>query len=828
MSNPTVTIANTVPEPTDPNVERDTYSRIVYDQQKFFLYGEGEFDPAYASYDPTDQGQAFFILVPLDDALATVKPDFVAQDVWDETLFKAPSGFVAATNSVMPKIFVPSDILVDNGLNATGDKMKAFNPDDLTEDLFNWTVVGVSLDSIFEYAQIGPSPGSQYVSVKYKDDDAASSTVTLRLESPASPPTGNWETSDELVVTGAFCLMLNVVQNQPGTADPAETKNNPWTIGIAFGAVEMTINDGGSMEVKLTGGDADNTQTVNLAEGKSKGGPSQQKHVTEGTSYVILVYPTWNGLVVASGIQDSPSVVFTSSTFVYYRKTASILNAPYSTGFDPTAPAEVLVDVGAGVTSVLPSFGTQMDVTVKNCRLDLAYLPCFFSAQCWFDEWFAASDDTPDTEYEYTMYPIWTKNGTATTLDAPTVNDTTYPGPVADTSYRYVKWRMRQALPNRHGGQLFGEILRVNEDRDFPVKNGNGNFVLTWAGGTPADPSPAADWWNYITQLSVSVGIDDSSGSISVDKFGVAGQDAEPVQSIGGITIDATGGFGTVAGRIFTGLAMGVSDNDSVDGATWTIPLVGLEKKLDDIALVFAPFFDGDSLSKAFTFLAKYAGIIPDFSFAPSAVFQDLSVSDDINVARFDWKTGTSVRSALDEIMQDTNYNYVVRDGRIYLYELGGLTGLPVILGPDRSAGYDDTVIVSYDTTPDFEDLRNQIVVVGLQKVPDGQNTSLEELPIFPRIELRSNSTVPDVPWAKAIVKPISGFMSSSEYGDIADNIQSATKVYQLVGRTTIAGNADIKPYDMWGSDLVIYSVTHNMDFQAKTWTTDLEFMRTT
>ena len=250
--------------------------------------------------------------------------------------------------------------------------------------------------------------------------------------------------------------------------------------------------------------------------------------------------------------------------------------------------------------------------------------------------------------------------------------------------------------------------------------------------------------------------------------------------------------------------------------------------KLDDIALVYAPFFDGDTLSSAFTFLAKYVGIIPDFSFAPGAVTVRLSASTDINVARFDWKTGTSVRSALDEIMQDTNFNYVVRDGRIFLYRLGGLTGLPTLLGPDRSVGYDDTVIVSYDTTPDFEDLRNQIVVIGLEKVPDGQNTSVEELPIFPRIELRTNSTTPSVPWAKAIVKPISGFMDSSDYGDIADNIASATKVYQLTGRTTIAGNADIKPYDRWGSDLVIYSVTHNMDFQAKTWTTDLEFMRTT
>jgi hypothetical protein len=298
--------------------------------------------------------------------------------------------------------------------------------------------------------------------------------------------------------------------------------------------------------------------------------------------------------------------------------------------------------------------------------------------------------------------------------------------------------------------------------------------------------------------------------------------------SLGGITIDATGGFGTVPGRIFTGLALGVSNVESSGGSTWSIPLVGLEKKLDDIPLINVPFFDGFILSVAFTFLATYAGLIPDFSYAPAAVFNTLSASDDINVARFDWKTGTSVKMALDEIMQDTNYWYVVRDGYIFLYEKNGMTGIPSILGPDRSIGYTNTTIITYDTNPSFDDLRNQIVVMGLDKDASGQNTQLENLPIFPRIEVRSSVTTPDVPWAKAIMKPVSGFMSGTAISKIADNIQSTSRVYQLLGKTTIAGNALIKPYDRWGADLVIYSVAHNMDFQQKTWTTDLEFMRTT
>jgi hypothetical protein len=81
------------------------------------------------------------------------------------------------------------------------------------------------------------------------------------------------------------------------------------------------------------------------------------------------------------------------------------------------------------------------------------------------------------------------------------------------------------------------------------------------------------------------------------------------------------------------------------------------------------------------------------------------------------------------------------------------------------------------------------------------------------------------VPWAKAIVQPIPGFMEYSELENIADNIAGATKTYDLLGGLQIAGNASIKPYDLWGS-FIVYSVTHNIDLVAKSWTTSLEFMR--
>jgi hypothetical protein len=316
------------------------------------------------------------------------------------------------------------------------------------------------------------------------------------------------------------------------------------------------------------------------------------------------------------------------------------------------------------------------------------------------------------------------------------------------------------------------------------------------------------------------VGLDGSSGSIEVDKYGFAGQGASATQSIGAITIDAGGGYGTTSGNIFYGLAMGIGDSSDAEGAGWIIPLVGLEKKMDDICLINVPFFDGKSFQTAADFLTKYAGLVADYSFAsPTDLLQ---ASSDVNVARYDWKSGTTVRSAIDDICESTLHTYVVKGGKIYFYKCG-VNGLPTTLGTDWGPTYSSVKIVSTSRTPDFDDLRNEIVVMGLQAVPDGQGSEIEDIPTFPRVELRTNSTTPTVPWSKSIFKPLPGQLTVAQIEDAADRLASLTSLYYVLGSLTIPGNASISPYDKWNS-YVIHNVTHNLDLQSKSWTTSLEF----
>jgi hypothetical protein len=815
MTNPVATIGNSIPTPSDPSVERKTYTAIVFEQQDFFVYGEGEFDPSYTTFDPTDLGQRFFIFVPLKDVLTDPgKPQFVGTNPWNETVSKAASGFVTGRFSIMPKIFVPSIELVDNGIITNLNAYAAYADVATLTEAFNWDLTllnGGAIDKtqMIKFGQIGAYFGSQYITIRSKDDAVEANEMVMELDPPPvlggvapSPGPQGWDAGHDLVVDGAFIMMLNVVPSRPASVGFQSVQDNPWNFRIEYGSIIMEMNSTGSMKVGYTAGAdrEENFQTVNLAEGKTKEGPPQQEHIDDKAPHIILVYPVWNGIIVMSGNQESREVVNSTSSFIPMKKSRSVLLPPYSTGFDPAAPAAV--EVGVGID-----------------------LPVFFSRSMWFDEWFVASDDVAGVvDYTYNVYPIWTTNGTSATLGAIAPIESTFAGPIADTSYWYVNWRMEMDDHDRYAGEILGSIFEIVEARDFPIKNGNGNFDLTWNGGTPGDPNDTGDWRDYIQSLSVQVSLDGSSGSISVDKYGAAGQEAVAVQDIGAVTISVTGGFGTVAGSIFQGLGMGVSETVSADGAGWEVPLVGLEKKMEDISLINVPFFDGETATTAIDFLTKYAGLNVNYAGAPNAAADTLGVSEDVNVARFDWKSGTSVASAMNDVMDDLQYNYVVRDGTVYIYQLDA-EGLPVFAGPDREPGYTGTNIITEDQNPDFDVLRNEILVIGLEAVPEGTGTDIGNIPTFPRFEKRTSVTNPDVPWAKSMVRPLPGTLDINEISDFADKIQAMTKNYYILGRTTIPGNANIKPYDKWG-DFIIYSVSHNLDFNSKTWTTDLEFSK--
>ena len=837
--NPVATIGNSIPTPSDPSLVRKTYTLVQFDAQDFYGYNVGE----KGSFSPSGQGDSFIMTVPLADTLTpgppappSLPPTFCSAATW-ENMKLFPSMFVSgAWNSIMPKIITPSTILVDNGINSSGaatSKWLARPMADLTKELFNWTIVTVNGAAVAaadyaKYVGTAGNAGSQYCVTKAKDDTKDDNVIVLELNNTTVPadnrPTGNWDETS-LVVGGAFVLMLNVTPLRPAGADPNKVQENAWTVKIVFGEVTMILDQTGSLNVVL-GGDAVN-QKASLVEGKAKQGPPQQEHFNDKPPYVITVYPVWNGLVVSCGLSDATSSLAPTSQFIMKTRDASIKLPPYSNWFDPTAPANVVID--GSLAAVKVDFGTKMTLTASQCRIDWAYLPCFFSREGWFDDFFIVNDDNPgDVGYTYKVYSIYTLNGTGYTV-AETMSNTGIAGTSPDTHYQLDEWVMSYPDPPkdrflRYGPQVFAAILETTETRQFPIKNGNGNFNLVWTGGTAGDPATTNDWRDYIQNISVTIGQDGSSGSITVDKHGVAGQTAEAIQSIGAVTVSASGGEGTVDGSIFQGLAMGIAENLTSEGASWTVPMIGLEKKMEDIALINVPFFDGRPMSTAVDFLCRYAGINYDLSAAPNSPIDLLGISEDLNVPRFDWRSGTSVKTALEDVMNDVGYSYVVRDGVVYVYERDA-TGLPLYPGPDRNPGgltYPNTKVTTIDRTPDFDDIRNELVAVAMQGVDAGQGTKYATVPMVPIVAAMSLTTVPDIPWAKSLVDPLPGFMTITTLNNYLANREKPMRTYLIAGKTTIPGNADIKPYDRWNGYIIV-SVTHNLDFANKTWTTDIE-----
>jgi hypothetical protein len=836
MSNPVATLSFSISKPGIPTLTRNTYTVIYFEQEDFFQYAVDQWDAAYTKFEPEGHGTRSYFFLPIKNAFldstygSSTIPCFISSQSFP-ALGNAASGFLTSEFSVMPKIIVPSTCLVDNG-SVDVEKYKAIKTD-TSENLFNWELTdkdgGGKPADIFKEVGLGGFEGSQFLTVKSKTDTDENSSVTMVLDEPPDPkPTGFWTSgsANDLVVTGCFALMLNITPTRSGKSNPSAAAEKSWLVEMDFGDVNMKLQESGALTVNVGGEELGNTGVANLNDSQAKEGPPQMKNIAEGDAFLLLVYPVWNGVIVTNGVQDAKSTVNVSSVFVPKLKEAAIFQDTYSTKFDPLAPDQVLVGIGAGDTSVLVGFGDTLTVTATNCRADLAYVPCFFSHRLWFDEWFLTQKNTATVNYTYNVYPIWTKNGTAAEfLPVPEINAITKAGPTADTEFKLVQWRMQMPKPNRFGGQIFGSYLCIEEENKFPSKNDNGSFSLSFSGGTPGDPSPSTDWTDYIQSISVTIGFDGSSGSIVVDKYGFAGQTAEATQSVGAIRISMdSGAAGTVGGEIFAGFALGVTDQQSIDGANVTIPLAGQERKFEDMMFLLPPFFDGFILFEVLDYITRYAGIVADYTAAPAVLTTELTINQDVAAPIFDFKIGTSVKEGLKQVMENVRHTYVVRNGEIFFYELDPDTSVPKILGTDWGPSYPDTKIVQVEQNPNFDVIRNQIVAFSLREIPDGKGAD-PDLPLFPAFGLVSQTTEPEFPWMKAWLEPVNGIIpGQAELDKIVASMAEQSKAYIITGRTTIPGNASIVPYDKFG-DLVISSVTHNIDFVSKSWTTDLEFI---
>lgn len=846
MSNPHVTIGG-FRASGSASLENVSWAVNSFAREPFYLYKKDETAKKLAVENYTPPFNIARLLADDDggaragggDESAAGQPDFLGTNVWKDTYKNANSCFVTANKSVMPKIISPSVKCISNGfqgissesLNKLGKTNFKWNKVTNGTDYKDQDIFSISMTDKYSFATVTAANSKDwkgYVVVEVKDSDE-------HYEGSYAESYG---------VVEAFSLLLDIrpvnsalagSDGKGGTSNasfnPVDGEDPAWEFIIEFGDVEAKMSNVSSLNVKIQSG-SQHVTNVNLASAKAAASTPQTNAM--GTNVIQLTFfKCWNGIVVSTGVQDTKEVVDSASTICLKWRDYS-LREYLDANFDREDPGEVLVPQEDHDRNYMVDFGESVKLTAKNCRVGFVYIPAFFARNGFFDNWQMLSADGDAAEYEYDLYPVYAINGSKYNVSYQGPNKSSYKDKNTGHDWQYITYSMTASLFGRKACELFGYYIRSIEKDETALKNSNGEFKFSVSGsGAQGD---GGSWKDYITSVHVTSSLDGgNSGSISVDGLGFAGGSPNIKQSIGGISIEASGGRNTTSGTIFKGIAMGIGTNASSGGNELTINLVGVEKKLQDIALINPPFVDGWKLSKACNYLFGYAGV--DYTIKGNGSTK-LPSSTEISRAIFDWKSGTSVEQALDDIMLNTHHTYAIIDGKAVVYELGD-DGVPKQTGPDRKGDHDDTNIVQYDQQPDFQDLRNYIVAMGITLADGGTGTQLENIPFRPTIVLKENDTEPKLPWAHVWAQARPGYSNKTKDNrlsgnnepqeedslqEFADNMAKASKRYLLLGKVTIPGDASIKIFDKWG-EYVIYSVSHDIDLQSKTWTTGIELM---
>lgn len=432
--------------------------------------------------------------------------------------------------------------------------------------------------------------------------------------------------------------------------------------------------------------------------------------------------------------------------------------------------------------------------------------------------------------------------------------------------------RMAKEKYPRFPPQLFG-FLRVTMDQiqnnvDNKIKN---QFNL----GT--------NWQNFITNVSITHNESSgTSGSMTIDRYGLSQYCANYdrnilIQQVAGLNLDVKyvgtqaddysgktyatnlserdGGNGSQyigssswsynqanRGLLLKGIAYGQGASDSYSANEMNVPLFGLQKKLEEIKILNAPFFDGRTVLYTLKYLASYGSVAMNFDNAsPNDL---LPASSNISVAIVDFKLGTSVWDAMNQVAELTGHMFVLQpDGVIWWYKVSDSTGIPFARTGHQMWTYPNSRVVSSTSDPDFSQFYNHIIVMAMQAPTTNVKNPLEvvDLPLQPLIAgARLRNTNPDISWSKLCVLPQTSFFTEKELNKIAYRYTRQAQSILWNGSTTIPGNLAIKLLDTFSNnpaltegealsddaemrgEFLISGITHNVDIVSKNFTTQL------
>ena len=835
--NPEVTIGADVSVPTMSVFTRTIYTRVQYSGENFFVLPPNKEEFSLV-------GQNSFFLYPLSDSVPTPSavPSFVSKRSYNTTFAPSPSGFLTAQYSLMPKLMVPSQKIVDNGLK-----------DSIQEGVFNWESVGED------------ETEEEKAKDRVSSDDAQSSVIFIKglgdkvKKAKLSPnvsqvPSEMSDIDKNMTIGGgAFQMIISFLDTDlpgkalldEGTAYPAtgegaglsespDDKIQPKVI-IKLGNLQLSVDmDGKCVGSWLTG--EKNTASVNLIDGTGEECLPQARAAStdKGQTFALTVYPLWDGVVIQSGVQTAKNIVSASAVYLPVIQKASLFQyAELKTRdngtqvpFDPEDPDQIFIKTQLGAKSVIPDLGdsgSELFLEAHSCNCVAAFAPIYFTKEMKVVHTMSGNRAVNGYSYSYVGYPIWTDNGTDYHVASPiTFQDSGLDGPAEFTCVMQssdITLSSSSDRYQRRAGEMFGEIIAMQET--IPVPS---------ASVPPTYNNGITGWEDYITGVNITSDLDSSGGSITFDKYGATdgeGQNTRILQHVGKLSINLKGCYNTNGATdgdyntetLFKGYSWTADEDVSNEGVSVTVNLAGVEKRLEDIQLINPPIFDGYKFVDVATYICEFAGVSYDFSNADSSIRLQMS-TDPIESVCFNWTTGMGCRQALDLICKETAHGYLPLDGKIFFFQRGQ-DGIPNYRGKVWN-GFTGVNIQSLNQNPDFDNLRNQIVLIGMRQVTEeAQKNFPSDFPLFPITTMVSNNTTPDIPWPKRLCYTLPGYPSQKELDVIADKIAAGSNYYEIMGTTTIPG-ANIKPLDVF-LDYVVIGVRHNIDLVGKSWTTTLD-----
>lgn len=621
----------------------------------------------------------------------------------------------------------------------------------------------------------------------------------------------------------------------------------------------------------------------------------------------VYIYPLYSGFVITNDATRSAKES-SSSVYISYGKVQDPISAIKINGVIKTDEVTKLITQAGSEMQFFPSL-FQESTSQDNIKLEVnsenrikmgttinlqwlksygrfAYCPIYFHRIVRMTLYFKG-EYVPEggTAATYKFYPIvcadvasgvtseyWTGvNGDGATSITAThvVSDDA----LQEGIYKVVI-EMKANQPQRYPIEIFGCVkVQKKTEHPFGIKNGDGKFVFdkdfkkqfSWLYNNRYE-TENKDYLDFITDVSVQSSLGDVSGSLSFDAYPIYGNldNIKVAQSIGQLNLKIKDD----TKNIFTGYGMELKSNVSESSHTVGVTLAGVQKKLEDMKLAAAPFWDGDRLQSICAYFESYAkitlkmvnfttttlsgGLHPAFAVGTTVtgstgtwksnsetVVNTVSIEHpDFRVPRsFDWRkpavdfqTGTSCLEALNKLAEMVSCAFVVQpDGIGYFFELNDY-GIPYyVYNQDEKnvVSFPASEIISVNISPYLENKYNCFVTFGFLQKRDKKDNKIVEnsVQMGAMYTLKDVSdTLVDYPWARAAVNVENGFLTKSELGEIhANNVKfGVADIYQ--GTVTVPGNTQIdhiyQRIKVCGIDFFVISIDHNINLQSKEWTT--------